>query len=57
MLPRNNNKKGQEKNMKREYCEIIEDFNKLNDLINKYKKIIKKLMNMKLKNSRSSLDD
>ena len=37
MLPRNNNKKGQEKNMKREYCEIIEDFNKLNDIINKYK--------------------
>ena len=23
--------------MEREYCEIIEDFNKLNDIINKYK--------------------
>ena len=57
MLPRNNNKRGQEKHMEREYCEIIEDFNKLNDLINKYRKIIKKSVNRKLKNSRSSLDD
>ena len=37
MLPRDNNKRGQEKHMEREYCEIIEDFNKLNDIINKYK--------------------
>jgi len=44
--------------MEREYCcEIVEDFNKLNDLINKYRKIIKKSVNRKLKNFRSSLDD
>ena len=41
---------------KENIAKIIKDFNKLNDLINKYRKIIKKSVNRKLK-TRSSLDN